>query len=180
MTIAEKIVEHVANYEGYSATPYRDTVGKLTVGYGRNLDDNPLTDSELISLFEVAVCASGDMVDDFFATLLENDIYVHQEELMEEISWAADTPDNVLLVMTDMAYNIGVPSLLEFKGMLHAIYNTDYEMAAYELLDSFYAEQVKTRAAANAKIMAGSDYPYAIETLKSNNIKRYRKIEQYL
>jgi len=178
--IDDSIIEHIKEYEGYSAVAYRDSVGKLTVGYGRNLDDNPLTDNELISLFQVAVCASGDMVDDFFLTMLENDIHAHQKEMMEEIPWASGVSEDVLLVMTDMAYNLGIPTLLSFEGMLHSIYNEDYETATYELLDSQYAEQVKTRAASNAKILGGSDYTRAVEMLKNSNISRYRKIEQYL
>jgi len=79
-----------------------------------------------------------------------------------------------------MAYNIGVPTLKQFVGMLHALRNKDYTVAAYELLDSAYAEDVKYRASGNAKIIAGGRYQEAVKMLADSNLSRYRRIKEYL
>jgi lysozyme len=83
-------------------------------------------------------------------------------------------------VLIDMAFNLGVPTLLKFKGMLHAIDNDDKVQAAVELLDSKYAEQVKTRAVDNAKLLAGSNYNEVKAALKQQNYARYMRLEPYL
>ena len=43
MIMSDKLIERVKKHEGFETKPYKDTVGKLTIGYGRNLEDNPLS-----------------------------------------------------------------------------------------------------------------------------------------
>jgi len=64
--------------------------------------------------------------------------------------------------------------------MLHAIDNDDKVEAAVELLDSKYAEQVKTRAVDNAKLLAGSRFKEALDRLEKKNPRRYKIIEGYV
>ena len=94
--------------------------------------------------------------------------------------WLSAHPTNVQLVLSDMAYNIGVPTLKHFIGMIHALRNKDYTVAAYELLDSAYAEDVKYRAAANARLLAGGMYQQAVKMLADSNTSRYKRIKEYL
>jgi len=49
-------------------------------------------------------------------------------------------------VLIDMAYNMGITGLLKFRKMLAALERGDYEAAAKEMKNSFWAEQVKDRA----------------------------------
>ena len=35
----ERLKNDIKRHEGFRSKPYKDTVGKTTIGYGRNLDD---------------------------------------------------------------------------------------------------------------------------------------------
>jgi lysozyme len=53
----------------------------------------------------------------------------------------------------DMAFNMGVPRLCKFKNMWAAIHEDDFITAAKEMLDSRWANQVKSRATKLAHAM---------------------------
>jgi len=179
MAITDKMIERVKKHEGYKTSPYKDTVGKWTVGYGRNLEDNPLSVREVIMLFGSVDFKSSVNAEMFFEDLLIRDIRKHTEELESKLAMFPMCDQDEQTVLIDMAFNLGVPTLLQFKGMLHAIDNDDKVEAAVELLDSKYAEQVKTRAVDNAKLLAGSSFEEVKQKLKDRNYGRYMKIEPY-
>jgi len=180
MTISDKLIERIKGHEGYKIKPYKDTVGKWTVGYGRNLEDNPLTPVEVIKLFGKTKFNSTVDAQIFFEDLLIRDIKLHTEELENNLAMFPMCDKDEQTVLIDMAFNLGVPSLLSFKGMLHAIDNDDKVQAAVEVLDSQYAEQVKTRAVDNAKLLAGTRYSEAKDRLKQQNYARFMRLEPYL
>lgn len=180
MAITDKLIERTKKHEGYKTAPYKDTVGKWTVGYGRNLEDNPLTVAEVLELFKRTKFNSTVDADVFFEDLLIEDITSHKEELQDKLVLFPMCDADEQTVLIDMAFNLGVPTLLKFKGMLHAIDNDDNVQAAVELLDSKYAEQVKTRAVDNAKLLAASKYNDVKVALKQQNYARYMKLEPYL
>jgi len=180
MAITDKLIERIKSHEGYKITPYKDTVGKWTVGYGRNLEDNPLTPIEVIKLFGKTEFKSTVDAQVFFEDLLIRDIKLHTEELENNLAIFPMCDKDEQTVLIDMAFNLGVPSLLSFKGMLHAIDNDDKVQAAVELLDSQYAEQVKTRAVDNAKLLAGGNMKEVCDTLRSQNYGRYLRLDPYL
>jgi len=113
--------------EGLRLTAYRDTVGKLTIGYGRNLDDNGITQSE------------ADM-------MLINDIASHEDLVHQFLPWTDSLDEVRRAVLVNMAFNVGVHSLLGFKQTLQAIHDGDYAAAAAMMLQSKWAEQVGPRA----------------------------------
>lgn len=178
--ITDALLELIKNHEGFSSKPYEDTKGKLTVGYGRNLDANPLTLDEVVDLFHSTEFLSDSYEEDFFDKMLKTDVEEHIEELIERIPWLASKPKNIQRVLYDMAYNLGVSSLMKFTGTLVAVQNDDWVMAAYEILDSKYAEDVKTRAVTNAKIVAGGQYQEAIDLLSQRNTARFEALKKYL
>ena len=45
----------IAKHEGLRLKPYKDSVGKLTIGYGRNLDDVGISQEEAEILFSADV-----------------------------------------------------------------------------------------------------------------------------
>ena len=180
MTISDKLIERIKSHEGFKITPYKDTVGKWTVGYGRNLEDNPLDVMEVLKLFSNVEFKSTVNAEMFFEDLLVRDIRKHTEELEQNLAMFPMCDQDEQTVLIDMAFNLGVPTLLQFEGMLHAIDNDDRVQAAVELLDSNYAEQVKTRAADNARLLAGGDFEKVKSQLKEQNYGRFMKIEPYL
>ena len=113
--------------EGFRAKPYRDTVGKLTIGYGRNLDDVGIT------TFEAGM-------------LLDHDLAAAESECVSAFAWYPTLADARQRVLVEMAFNLGLPRLLGFGKMLAAAKTGDYETAAKEMLASRWKEQVGARA----------------------------------
>ncbi|MCK5611026.1 glycoside hydrolase family protein [Candidatus Pacearchaeota archaeon] len=114
--------------EGLRLKPYTDTVGKQTIGVGRNLDDRGITEAEAMML-------------------LDNDIEIVRRELVETVGgmWFY-LPNNVHRALLNMAFNMGVPRLMGFKKMWAALTFGTLEKAADEALDSKWARQVGDRA----------------------------------
>lgn len=125
-------VEMIKRHEGFRQYPYKCTAGKLTIGYGRNLDDVGISREEA-------------------EYLLEMDLDKHTEELDKVITWAI--PKDVYAVLVDMHYNLGHERFMQFKNMLEALKKLDFKRAAKEMLDSKWAKQVPNRAAELANIM---------------------------
>lgn len=113
--------------EGVRLKPYRDTVGKLTLGVGRNIDDVGITSEEA----------------DY---LLENDIGRAMAELDRALPWWRGLSEARQRALLNMAFNLGLSRLLGFRGMLGALQAGDWGRAAAEALNSRWAGQVGARA----------------------------------
>ncbi|RMH50503.1 MAG: lysozyme [Zetaproteobacteria bacterium] len=126
-------------HEGMRLKPYRDSVGKLTIGVGRNLDDVGLREEEA-------------------RFLLENDLRAVIAEL-QPLPWfaALDPPRKHAII--DMGFNLGLPRLLGFRRMIAAIERGDWPAAADEMLDSRWARQVGRRAEELARTMRTGEEP---------------------
>lgn len=127
-------------HEGKRNKPYTDTVGKLTIGVGRNLTDRGLRDSEV----------------DF---LLENDLAEVTEELRQRLPWTERLDPVRKMVLQDMMFNMGWPVLSQFKNTLGFVQRAEYEKAATAMLQSKWATQVKTRAVRLAEMMRSGKWP---------------------
>lgn len=123
----EKFKPIIKKHEGLRLKPYRCTANKLTIGYGRNLDDRGITEEEA-------------------DRLLHNDILLCSIQLDRDLPWWKHHPENVQIVIMDMCYNLGINGLLEFKRTLGYIRDQKYSVAAVEMLKSKWAQQVGARA----------------------------------
>ena len=120
-------------HEGLRLKPYLDTVGKLTVGYGRNLEDVGISRDEA----------------DF---MLDNDIDQVERQL-ETVDEYRDLDPIRQTVIGNMAFNLGFAGLMGFKNMWAAIGRRDWDRAADEMLNSKWARQVGVRAVELSEIM---------------------------
>jgi lysozyme len=134
------LIRQIRLHEGERLKPYRCTAGKLTIGVGRNLDDRGITREES-------------------AMLLDNDIRLLEIELFRALPWASALDDVRQRVLLDMAFNLGLPGLLQFKRTLEAIRTGQYQQAATMMLDSLWARQVGQRAERLARMMATGATP---------------------
>jgi lysozyme len=125
--IAQKLRESIKRHESFRPYPYLDTKGNLTIGYGRNLTLNRISETE------------GEI-------LLGNDIINATAELYRFIPWTQDLEDARKAILIEMTFNMGIEKLLQFKKMLEAIQNKDYELASQEMLNSTWHEEVGNRA----------------------------------
>ena len=107
--------------------PYTDSVGKLTIGVGRNLSDKGISFQEA-------------------QTLLVNDIGAALSELQSALPWTATLDDVRKGAMLNMTFNLGIGGLLEFHDFLARMERGDFPGAAGAMLDSLWARQVGARA----------------------------------
>jgi len=125
-------------HEGKTNVPYRDTVGILTVGYGRNLEKG-LSDNIIDALF------SEDMVD-VRADCLKFDWYHNLSPVRQA-------------VIENMLFNLGLTRFRKFNNMLRAVSISDFETASEEMLDSKWARQVGYRADQLSSMMLRNEWP---------------------
>ena len=133
MSLIDEIASHLLREEGLRLKPYIDTVGKTTIGVGRNLTDRGITEAEAI-------------------VLLNNDITETLQECAKFSFWDKIN-DARRLVIADMAFNLGFETLSTFHLMISAIEAQDWSQASSQMLQSKWAGQVGSRATRLSQIM---------------------------
>ena len=143
----EDLIKQLAIHEGIELSVYKDSLGIDTVGIGRNLEHRGIADLELAHINKTMseIYEDGITEEDAYF-LAERDIDIVEGEL-----FAAKPICNRLdgirqMILLDMAFNMGIPRLMKFKKMWANIEGNHYELAAIEMLDSLWADQVKGRA----------------------------------
>ena len=124
--ITQALIDSVKEGEGLRLKPYRCTAGKLSIGYGRNLDDCGITKEEA-------------------EYLLKNDLERAEKDaekfpVYKELNQARKD------VLIEMVFNIGYSRLSGFKKMFAALEKGDYSEASNQMLDSSWHKQVGKRA----------------------------------
>lgn len=130
-------LDYICLKEGFRATVYRCTEGYPTIGYGWVLGPigASLEPFKYMVISEAAAKAQCASVVDEIIKKLSGVI----------ASWYILTPTRQTMLIS-MAYQLGVEGLLQFKRMLKAIENADFDTAALEGLDSRWAKQTPARA----------------------------------
>jgi len=123
----KKLKEELRRDEGCELKPYHCTAGKLTIGFGRNLDDSGITEDEA-------------------EYLLNSDVKKRASELDTLIPWWTNLTDNRQRALLNMSFQLGVNGLLKFKKMIQALECGNYRAACLEGLDSNWAKQTPQRA----------------------------------
>lgn len=124
-TMFEKLLEDLRESEGFRSEPYHCSTGHLTVGYGTNIETVSREEAEW---------------------LLQHRVRKVIDEVCNRWPWVAKLDANRRRALFDMAYNMGVPTLAQFKNMLSALEKGDFNRASVEALDSRWARQVGQRA----------------------------------
>ena len=122
-----QIISDLERDEGVRLKPYLDTIGKTTIGIGRNLTDNGITAAEA-------------------KMLLQNDLFRVANELDRVAPWWREMSQVRQNALVNMAFNLGLPRLLTFKKMMVALENGNFETAWAEAMGSKWAAQVGERA----------------------------------
>lgn len=148
-----KIAEQLILHEGLRLKPYRCTGNKLTIGVGRNYEDNPLNPQEQIRLFgksmplrELYDTLKKGITREQAIFLLERDIASSTRDAKSLLSNFDSLSEPRKFVMIDMAFNMGRSSLATFRNTLRMVNEGEYTNAASNMLKSKWAAQVKNRA----------------------------------
>ena len=119
------LLSSVKFHEGLELKPYLDSVGVLTIGYGRNLERG-ITKEEA-------------------EMLLLNDLAISTKE-GESFGFFKDLTDNRQDVIIEMIFNLGLTRFKKFKKTIGYINQANHSAAADEMLDSKWADMVGQRA----------------------------------
>jgi lysozyme len=123
----DKLSAQLKTDEDERSKPYKDTVGKTTIGVGRNLDDVGLSPDEI-------------------QYLLGNDIARVKADLDRAMPWWSQMTDARQNVLANMCFNLGLSRLGGFVNTLAAMKAGKYDAAADGMLASKWATQVGARA----------------------------------
>ena len=138
----EKLLEMLKRHEGVETHAYECSAGKITVGVGRNIDQD----------------GGIGLTEDEIDYPLQNDIERVMLELVSEYDWFNDLDDVRKDAMIDIAFNLGQTRLRLFKRALAAMEAGKYKDAATEFLDSKWAKQVGGRALELSDMISTGEY----------------------
>jgi len=122
-----RLRRHLKLAEGWSATPYQDTVGVWTIGYGHQLSV-----AAAVGARWTKAQAEKQLLDDIGNAIHD----------ASSFNWFQSLDPVRQEVIVELAFNLGLPRLQTFKRMLAAMARKDYENAGRELQDSRWYTQV--------------------------------------
>lgn len=137
----QRLIAQLVADEGLRLFPYVDTVGKLTIGCGRNLSDVGISNAEAM-------------------TLLDHDVDACITDLAGSFPWFVKLDAVRQRVIVNMRFNLGPAGFRSFKRMVHAVALGQYALAAEHMRGSKWASQVKGRAYRLAQAMETGIDPY--------------------
>ena len=127
------LLNQLRRHEGLRLEPYKCSEGYLTIGFGRNIETNGISEAEA-------------------EFMLMNDLIACESELKDE-GWYNQLDETRRAVVLNMAFNLGKPKLMQFKKFIGALSDDDYETASKEMVTgsdgvspSKWASQVGSRA----------------------------------
>lgn len=129
------IIEQLQRDEGLRLHVYIDTVGKRTIGYGHNLDANPLP-------FDWSNGITQTQAND----ILKTDVQHMRIRLSMALPWVELLDDERHGVLINMSFNMGVPGLLKFHNTLNHVQHGFYTDASRDMAASTWYTQVGIRA----------------------------------
>lgn len=117
------LIEDIKQEEGFSGMVYRCTEGFDTIGYGTKM---PITKEE--------------------AELILNHRLNQTKAQLTSYLYDLDIKQEAWDILFNMAYQLGVKGVLNFKNMIKALKDNDYKEASIQMLDSLWAKQTPNRA----------------------------------
>jgi len=123
MTDRQKLVDLLIEHEGCVLTAYTDTVGKITIGVGRNLTDVGISHAEAV-------------------LLLDHDLDAVLEDCLT-FAWFPPLDPVRQRAVCDLRFNVGATGFRMFRHFIAAMARKDYQQASLELQDSRWAAQVQ-------------------------------------
>ncbi len=138
----------VKESEGFKAERYLCPAGKVTQGYGRNLEAHPLTEEE-----ENELDYDGTVSEETATKWALKELVECEMKLSQNIIYSKLSPTRKA-VLLDMCFNIGFSGLMKFKKMWFALGNRDFAEASRQMKDSNWYVQVGNRSKRNVILIA--------------------------
>ncbi len=131
----DNVKEMLVKHEGLRTFPYKCSEDKLTIGIGRNLEANGITEDEAMYL-------------------LDNDIKRVIESLDKHWQVWRSFPEKAQLVCIDCTFQMGITGWMAFRHTRALMEMDCWLEASEEILRSKYATQTPNRAAYNSRQLA--------------------------
>lgn len=125
-----RLYAQLLRHEGFRASAYQDSEGYTTIGVGRMIDHRK----------------NGGITEEEALYLLANDVTKVERALDAALPWWRGVSEVRQRVLLDMAFNLGIDGLMEFRNMLAAVSDARWNDAANAMLDSLWATQTGERA----------------------------------
>jgi lysozyme len=128
MSFESELLQQIKEHEGLKLKLYQCPAGKISIGYGHNIQDNGLskTACEFI-LFEDINEAKKNLYG------------VFTRKFFESLS------NSQKIALIDMMFNLGLSRFLTFKKFIQAVKNKDFIKASAEIINSRAYQQNKSR-----------------------------------
>lgn len=139
--MTETLIERLERHEGIKLEKYQDTLGKWTIGIGH------LITAEDGDRFDEGITFSQAM------DLLGVDLKKTIDQVNKACPWVGCIEPVRQDVIYELAFQLGVNGLLEFKKMIADIQAQDWNAAANEMLCSAWNRETPDRCAELANLM---------------------------
>lgn len=135
--------QQLARDEGRVAHAYEDSLGYLTIGVGHLVDKR----------------RGGGLPDSIIDSLLDHDIEAKTRDVLAAFPWAASLTIPRFSVLVNMAFQLGIDGLKEFKVAMGHMARGEWEAAANAFLLSKVArEQTPARWARHAEQIRSNEW----------------------
>lgn len=134
-SFVERCAKMLLKHEGIRTFPYKCSENKLTIGIGRNLEANGISEDEAM-------------------ILLINDIEKTIDDLNKNYGAWVTFPVEARMVCIDLVFNLGITGFMKFKKTRQLMELGMWLEASEELLDSRYSIQLPTRSLYNSRQLA--------------------------
>jgi lysozyme len=142
------IRELIKRHEGKRLKPYMCSKFHKTVGYGWNMDTNPLP-PEMASYLSLHGEITDDMAEQLLTISINNAVHNCLDLFPDFVSYS----DNRKAALLDWVFNVGAGKAQQFKKAMAAIHTGDWDKAADEMTDSAWFKQVGNRAVEIVKMI---------------------------
>lgn len=139
MSLIEAMQRQLIRHEGIRYKVYDDTMGIPTIGVGRNLFSKGISHQEAIYL-------------------LNNDIEECIQDLRSIFNGWHSFDDGIKRVLIDMRFNLGPDGFRQFRKMIQAVKDKDYNKMAAEMKNSLWYRQVGYRGNSLINMVKGVQY----------------------
>ena len=131
----DEIKNRLIKSEGLALFPYSCQENYLSLGIGRNIQTNGISEDEAMYM-------------------LENDIKRVIEELDQQWDVWRTFPVDAQMVCVDLVFNLGITGFMRFSRTRYYMENGDFLAASEELLRSKYHIQLPRRSEDNSRMLA--------------------------
>jgi lysozyme len=147
----------IRRHEGLRLTAYKDSVGKLTVGYGFNLDAGDAKAICNVLKLDYDAIRNGAAITEAQAeAILDLQLGMVNAQAKTLFPNFQAMPADVQSVVQDVIFNVGLGKFLTFVHTIDSLRAGDWQGAADNLQDSLWFKQTGSRGIEDVALLRGA------------------------